>query len=360
MRPTFHSLEVADIRRETKDCCSIEFSVPPELKEMYQFTQGQYLTLKTTINDEEVRRSYSICVSPLEGELRVAVKQVPHGKFSTFANQVLKVGDRLDVMNPMGTFFTEVSSDQSKKYIGVAAGSGITPVMSIMKTVLQTEQNSRFTLIYGNKNTKSIIFKEQIEALKNKYMDRLDVHYVLSRESLESPLYNGRIDGDKIRSFARSVISISDMDEVFICGPETMIFAVKDAIGEEGLSDQQIHFELFTTAGSTNEKQTRTDSDEELDRSISDIAIHLDGKSFSFELEKNSESILDAALEHGADLPFACKGGVCCTCKAKLLSGEVDMKVNYALEEEEVSAGYILTCQSYPISEKVAIEFDQY
>ncbi|MGH1336977.1 MAG: 1,2-phenylacetyl-CoA epoxidase subunit PaaE [Aureispira sp.] len=359
MKPTFHTLTIADVNEETNDCCSIAFDVPTALEEQYQFIQGQYLTLKANIEGEEVRRSYSICSSPNGEELRVAIKQVPNGKFSTFANEQLKKGDQLEVMTPTGKFYTALDATQEKHYVGVAAGSGITPILSILKAVLETEPESRFTLLYGNKNTGSIIFKEEIEALKNVYMSRLTVHYFLSREMLDAPLMNGRIDREKCGDIFTRLLDVKDIDECFSCGPESMIFAVRDTLLEQGLEEEKIHFELFTSPlgklGQDRQRETR----EEDKGKVTDVTIKLDGKAFQFDLPFDSDNLLDAALKQGADLPFACKGGVCCTCRAKLVEGSVEMEVNYALEQEEVDAGFILTCQAFPTTEKVVVDFDQ-
>lgn len=359
MKPTFHTLTIADVNEETHDCCSIAFDVPVDLKQQYQFIQGQYLTLKADINGEDVRRSYSICSSPNAEELRVAIKQVPNGKFSTYANQQLKKGDQLEVMTPTGKFYTELYADNEKHYLGVAAGSGITPILSILKAVLEIEPNSRFTLLYGNKNTSSIIFKEEIESLKNVYMSRLTVHYFLSREILDAPLMNGRIDRDKCQEIFTRLLDVSDIDECFSCGPESMIFAVRDSLLEQGFDQKKIHFELFTSPlGKLGQERQRKNKEEDKGK-VTDVTIRLDGKAFQFDLPFDSDNLLDAALKQGADLPFACKGGVCCTCRAKLVEGKVEMAINYALEPDEVEAGFILTCQSFPTTEKVIVDFDE-
>lgn len=353
---SFYTLKIVDIRRETPDCVSIAFAVPSELSSVFAFTQGQYLTLKTFINGEEIRRSYSICSSIDDNELRVAVKKVEGGVFSTYANETLKVGDELEVMPPMGRFFTSLDASSAKNYVGFASGSGITPVYSILKTTLEREPNATFTLFYGNKNTASVIFKEQIEALKNKYMNRFRVYYILSKEFNESPLFSGRIDAEKCETFCKYFIDIQQVAAYFLCGPEEMIFAVKEQLETQGADKKDIHFELFTTsqAKTNNKNLQKTDSNE----SMSQISLQLDGKMMHFPLSTQGVSILDAALALGADLPFACKGGVCCTCKAKILEGEVKMTVNYGLEEDEIEANYVLSCQAHPVSEKVVIDFD--
>lgn len=357
MKPTFYPLKVSDIRKETAECSSISFEIPAELKEAYSFLPGQYLTLKADINGEEIRRSYSICTSPSEDDLRVAIKVIPNGRFSTFANKVLKVGDTLDVMTPTGMFLVNTDSEHTKHYVGFAAGSGITPIMSIMRTVLEEEENSRFTLFYGNKNTGAIIFKEQIEALKNKYLNRLSVHYFLSREILDMPMFNGRIDREKCDFIFGNMIKPESVDHCFVCGPEEMIFSVRDSLRDLSFDESKLHFELFTTSA-TKMAASKPEVSVEDRGKMTDITILLDGKGFKFDLEYGTDNILDAAMKQGADLPFACKGGVCCTCKAKVIEGEVEMAVNYALEKDEVEQGFVLTCQAFPKSEKVVVDFD--
>lgn len=350
----FHKLVVKDIRQETKDCVSIAFEIPADLKNDFQFRQGQNVTIKFNA-DEEIRRSYSICVSPIENELRIAVKKVHNGAFSTFANANLKKGDELDVMPPTGAFFTEVNASNKKTYLFFAAGSGITPVISIIKTILHTEPGSMVTLIYGNKTVSSIIFKENLQALKDKYINRFSLYHILSRERTESDINYGRIDANKCRQLSKLVDFLS-ADELFICGPEQMIFAIKDFLEKQGVSKKKIHLELFTTPATKRTKVYKTAHAPEEEGS--NITVKLDGRSFNFNLDYNSNNILDAALAEGADLPFACKGGVCCTCKSKLIEGKVEMEVNYGLEPDEVEAGFILTCQSHPRSKKVVVDFD--
>lgn len=351
----FHSLTVKDIRRETADCVSVAFKVPESLQETFTFTQGQYITLRTQLEGEEVRRSYSLCVSPLDKELRVAIKEVPGGRFSTFANQQLQVGDTLEVMPPEGRFFTPLQRGQTKHYAAFAAGSGITPVFSIMKTVLETEPNSRFTLFYGNQRTETIIFREAIEALKNIYLQRLSVYYLLSKEHTGSDLFSGRIDRDRCRTFTERLIPVGSVDEFFLCGPEEMTLGVRDELRAQGVARENIHLELFGTNMGKRKKKQRTIA---ATGYSADVSIQLDGNAFSFLMTDPDESVLDAALRNGADLPFACKGGVCCTCRAKVEEGKADMDVNYALEPDEVAAGFILTCQAHPSTNKLVVNFD--
>lgn len=349
----FHKLTVKDIKQETPDCVSIAFDIPAELRKEFKFIQGQNITIKTKL--DETRRSYSICSSPLENELRVAVKKVNNGIFSSFANDQLKEGDVLEVMSPTGTFYTEVKAKNKKEYVFFAAGSGITPVISIIKTILITEVKSKVTLIYGNRSHSSIIFNKELEALKATYPVKFTVFYVLSRENTGNAFNYGRIDVTKCYQLSEQV-NFNKVDDFFICGPEEMIFTVKDFLKGWGIESTKIHFELFTTP--TREHTHIYNAVQEVSEEGSEITVLLDGRTFDFNLGYNDNTILEAALAEGADAPFACKGGVCCTCKAKLLEGEVEMESNYGLDKSEVKAGFILTCQSHPRSKKVVVDYD--
>lgn len=359
----FHPLRIKEIRQETADCISVVFDVPEDLQPGFRFSQGQSLTMRLPVEGTDVRRTYSICSSPLENEWRVAIKKVDGGVFSTFAHGKLQKGDILEVMPPVGKFYTALSPEQTKHYLAFAAGSGITPVLSLLKTTLATEPHSTFTLVYGNRNRSSIIFFEELEGLKNKYIDRFNLVHILSRERMETPLNSGRIDVNKLEELDK-LLGYSSFDEFFICGPEEMIFCTRDFLEARRIDKKKIHFELFTTPGIKSVPDSYRDGSQKSE-SVTDsgpksqITVQLDGRAFDFALSFDSnESILDAALQQGADLPFACKGGVCCTCKAKLLKGEVAMDVHWGLEEEEVAQGYILTCQSHPKTERVVVDFD--
>jgi ring-1,2-phenylacetyl-CoA epoxidase subunit PaaE len=356
MATHFHSLKVKSIIKETADCVSIAFDVPADLKETYLYAEGQNITLRTKINGEEVRRSYSLCVAPHENILKVAIKKVEAGLFSTYANEVLKVGDALDVMPPTGRFTTK---KKIGNFIGIAAGSGITPILSIVKHILHTQPESIFTLIYGNKSRGSIIFFEEIEALKNKFMQRFSCINILSRERTDASINYGRIDTEKLMNLHK-LVDFKNFDDAYLCGPEEMIFASAAFLEKEGVAKSNIHFELFTSAvGKGQLAVGKVQLAKEVDNSPkSNITIKLDGRTFEFALGYKADNILDAALAQGADLPYACKGGVCCTCRAKLIEGKVHMDVNYALEDEEVAQGFILTCQSHPLTEKVVVDFD--
>jgi ring-1,2-phenylacetyl-CoA epoxidase subunit PaaE len=354
----FHRLTIKEVKKETPDCVSVTFDIPDELKAIFNYKQGQSLTMRTHINKEEVRRTYSICSSPLDNEWKVAVKKVEGGLFSVFANDQLKKGDVLEVMEPVGKFYTELNPSHAKNYLAIAAGSGITPVLSIIKTTLRSEPGSHFTLVYGNKTRSSIIFFEELEALKNKYLERFRLINILSRERTEASINFGRINAEKLHDLEK-LVDYTSYDEIFICGPEQIIFTAKDILESKGIDKKKIHFELFTSPGQGKTSNVKRQTSETETGPKSKITVKVDGRSFDFDLSLTSDTtILDAALKQGADLPFACKGGMCCTCKAKLLEGEVSMDVHWGLEEEEVEQGYILTCQSHPKTEKVVVDFD--
>lgn len=352
----FHPLRIQEIRQETPECVSLVFEIPEQLKKRFQFKQGQSLTMRTTLRNEEIRRTYSICSSPLDNEVRVAIKKVNGGLFSTFANEDLKAGGMLEVMEPVGKFYTDLDPTQKKNYLAFAAGSGITPVLSLIKATLVVESSSHFTLVYGNRSRSSIIFFEELQAIKNKYLQRFNFINVLSRERTETPINYGRINMDKLVELS-ALIDYKSMDEIFICGPEEMIFGIKAFLEQKEVNRKKIHFELFTTPG--EKKMEISTQKPAIEESVkSKIVVKLDGRSFDFTLGLDDESILDAALKQGADLPYACKGGVCCTCKARLIEGQVEMDVHWGLEEEEIEQGYILTCQSHPKTRKVVVDFD--
>ena len=353
----FHKLVVKDVYKETKDTVAVTFDVPESLQSDFQFTQGQYLTLKKDIKDEDVRRSYSLCSSPIENKWQVAIKKIDGGKFSTYANEKLKAGDVLEVAAPDGKFFVEVDVTKPKNYIVFAAGSGITPILSIIKTHLALEPEATVQLFYLNRKVKSIIFKEQIEGLKNKFLGRFEVFYFLTKEQRGIPLLNGRFTSEKLQELTNKIIDVKSVDECFICGPEEMIFLIKDELMGAGLEKEKIHFELFNAGGSEADKKHIAEVLEH-QAEHTEVTIIDGDKEFHFEMEPDYDNILDAALANDADLPFACKGGVCCTCKAKVVEGEVEMKLNYGLEPYEIDAGYVLTCQAVPTTDKVVVDFD--
>lgn len=352
----FYPLTVKHIYKCTDDCSVISFDIPEELRETFAYKQGQYLTLETKINGEDVRRSYSLCSSPLDNEWQVGVKKIEQGKFSTFANDVLKAGDIVDVMPPNGRFFVEVDTDSQRNYVAFAAGSGITPILSIIKTHLTAEPESRFKLFYVNRTVGSIILKEELENLKNQFMDRFEIFYFLTKQKRNISFLNGRMDQEKLDIIFQNICNIEETDHYFSCGPEPMILLIRDYLLNKGVDKDRIHFELFNTSGQHHEKADKLKK--ELKGKIADITILEGGKSFNFQMEQGSNNILDEALNNSADLPFACKGGVCATCKAKVLEGQVEMEVHYGLEDDELENGYVLTCQCIPVTEKVVVDFD--
>ena len=349
----FHKLVVKEVRRETEDAVSIAFNLPEDGAD-FSFLPGQYLTLKAMIGGEEVRRSYSVCVAPNEGELRVAVKEIEGGKFSTYANRELKAGDHIEAMAPTGNF-TWTASSVPSHVVGWAAGSGITPIMSIAKSVLTSDDKSTFTLFYGNKNSNSIIFKEAIDDLKNTYFNRFEAHHVLSREDQGTDHLKGRIDAAKAEKFAESMFDLEQTTGHYLCGPQEMIETVSANLESMGTAKSKIHFELFNTAGVSAEAQAASEARASENASVT---VVLDGEETHFEMGPK-DYVLDAALDAGADVPYACKGAVCCTCRAKVLEGSAEMVMNYALVDDEVKDGYILTCQAHATSDKVVVSFDE-
>jgi ring-1,2-phenylacetyl-CoA epoxidase subunit PaaE len=354
----FHSLTIKEVRPETRDAVSIAFDIPTDLADSFRFTQGQHLVMRTQLDGEEVRRSYSICTGVNDGELRVTIKRVAGGRFSAYANESLKAGQSLEVMPPSGHFFVELDAARHGNYLAVAAGSGITPILSIIKTTLEAEPHSRVTLLYGNRSSGSALFREQLEDLKNRYLQRLNLIFVFSREQQDVDLYNGRIDADKCGQLFSRWIDVKALDAAFICGPQAMTETVRDQLKANGMPAERIHFELFAAAGSAQKREAR-EAAREIDSAVSQVTVISDGRELSFELPRNSQSVLDAGNAQGLELPYSCKAGVCSTCKCKVIEGEVEMDSNFALEDYEVAAGYVLSCQTFPVSEKVVLDFDQ-
>jgi len=353
----FHEVKVSDVYKETKDTVVVEFDIPKNLEDAFRFKQGQHLTLRKIIGDEDVRRSYSLCSSPLDKQWKVAIKQIPGGVFSTYANTELKSGDTIELMEPSGNFYVDLEPKATKNYIAFAAGSGITPMLSIIKTHLLSEPHSTFKLFYLNRTVKSIIFKEEIERLKNQFFGRFQVFYFLTKEQRDIPFLNGRFDKEKLAVLTKTFIDIEDTSDCFICGPQEMIFLIRDELEAAGLPKERIHFELFFSGDS---EAAKLHVAEVLENKVegTDVTIIDGGKEFHFIMEDDYDNILDGALAAGADLPFACKGGVCSTCKCKLIEGSVEMKVNYALEEKEVQQNFILSCQAVPTTDKIVVDFD--
>lgn len=357
MSIAFHKLKVADLRRETPEAVSVAFAVPEALREAYRFHPGQHLTLRTKQNGEELRRSYSICAGMDDNELRIAVKKVDGGRFSSWANETIRIGDEIDVMTPQGRFGVAPEPVAARSYLAIAAGSGITPILSMIRTTLAREPHSRFVLIYGNRTARSIIFKEQLEDLKDRFLDRLVVHHVLSRETQDVALLSGRIDKEKIASLLRATLEPGEIDHAFLCGPGGLIEEAKAALSGYGVQPERVHSEYFSTEGlpvsAPAPKAGGTAAE-----AAAMAAITLNGVRYDVPMQEG-DTVIDAGLRAGLDLPFACRGGMCCTCRAKLTEGDVRMDLNYSLEPWEMKAGFVLTCQSHPLTKNIAVDFDQ-
>jgi ring-1,2-phenylacetyl-CoA epoxidase subunit PaaE len=353
--PRFHRLSVNDLRRESSDAVSLTFAIPKELADDYSFNPGQYLTLRTIMDGEEVRRSYSICSGPDDGELRIAVKKVDGGAFSNWAADELKSGDELDVMTPTGRFGIAAAPDQARVYVGFAAGSGITPILSIVKGVLAREPHSRVFLFYGNRSTSGMMFLETLEELKDRFMQRLSLFHVISGEEQDIPILHGRLDGEKVRVLLRSLVPAASVDHVFICGPSGMSEDIEATCRDIGIAEDRIHVERFVSEFGGKPRAKKIVPVGAPPKAMASLVI--DGKRRDVPVA-DGEAILDAALRAGMDLPFACKGGMCSTCRAKLVEGEAAMDVNYSLESWELEAGFILTCQAKPVSQKVVVDYD--
>lgn len=355
----YADLRVAQIKQETPGAVVVELELPDDLQDTFRFHAGQYLGVRREINGIDVRRSYSICASPEEHVLRIGIKKVPGGLFSTFANEELRPGDTLQVLPPLGKFTHTYDASRARQYVFFAAGSGITPVISLIKAILHEESLSEVQLFYGNRTTESIMFREELEGLKNAHMQRLSVHHILSKERQSSPFLNGRIGDEKCDMFGKIFFIPQRIHKYFLCGPEDMIDTVTSWLVSKEVKKDQIAFELFTSptsrafVGEVEESQKPADPDKE-----SSVTVRIDGNAMEFNLAYGAENILDAAIAAGADAPFSCKGGVCCTCKAMLMDGEVSMDVVYGLEPDEIEDGYILTCQSHPRSETILVDYD--
>lgn len=359
----FYTLKVSDVQPETDTAICVTFAVPDELTDTFKFIQGQFLTLRADIDGEEVRRSYSICSGVNDGHMRVGIKRVKGGKFSNYANDHFKPGMEVDVMPPQGNFYTQLDPANSKNYMCIAAGSGITPMISIMKSVLDTEPGSRVTLIYGNLRSNTVMFKDELNFIKNRYMNRFQWINIMDYEDQGADLLNGRIDNKKGYTLQKAgLIDIKSTDEAFICGPEAMMTEVSRGFRIEGLNDDQIHYELFASS-SADAKATLEKAQARVaqygEEKTSKVTVMADGRSVMFDLATVGQNILDAGIDAGMDLPYSCKGGVCSTCKCKLVKGKVEMDISHGLEQHEIDGGYVLSCQAHPISDEVVLDFDQ-
>jgi ring-1,2-phenylacetyl-CoA epoxidase subunit PaaE len=357
MIPHFHRLKIAEVRRETPEAVSIAFTVPEELRDAFRFVHGQHVTVKTEIGGEEVRRSYSICSGVGEGELRIAVKKQTGGLFSAFANERLEQGQELDVMTPTGHFTAPLDPGAERVYLGIACGSGITPLLSIIKTTLVLEPKSRFFLLYGNRTAQSIIFREALEELKDRFLDRLSISHVLSREAQDVAALSGRLDAEKITLLVRGTVPVTTIDHVFLCGPAEMLETAARTLSALGVAADRIHIERFTIGDVSPRPPIPVTRTAPVHKSVAEAEVVIDGIRHRFPVGE-AESIIEAALVAGIELPYSCRGGMCCTCRAKLVEGKVTMAVNYSLEPWELAAGYVLTCQSRPTTPKVLLDYD--
>ncbi len=355
----FYPLNVADLRHDTRDAVVVTLEPRSEDRERFAFIQGQYLTFRQDFDGEEIRRSYSICAGRSEGKLRVGIKRVDGGCFSSWANESLKIGDVLEAMPPMGTFHAPIEADREKHYLGFAGGSGITPVLGIIKTVLSEEPKASFTLVYGNRSVNSIMFREELEDLKNEHLGRLSVLHILESDDPDASLFSGRLDAEKCAALFGSWIDVARADIAFICGPEPMMLAVADALKSHGLDADRIKFELFTSGQPGRAKRAAAPAASANPDNTCAATIVLDGAAMDLTLAKGGQTILEAAQDAKIDVPYACTAGVCSTCRALVVEGEVEMEANYALEDYEVRRGYVLTCQSRPITDRVVIDYDR-
>ena len=355
----FHPLKVTEIRRETRDAVVVTLSPRDEDRALFDFRQGQYLTFRRDFDGEELRRSYSICAGLDDGCLKVGIKRVDGGAFSTWANENLAPGDEIEAMPPMGRFHTDLDPAAARQYLGFAGGSGITPVLSIIRTVLSREPKSQFTLVYANRQISSIMFREELEDLKNSYLGRFSVIHVLEQEGQEIDLFTGLVDAGKMKALFTHWIDAKAVDTAFICGPEPMMLAIAASLREHGLSDAQIKFELFASGQPGRAKVKAVSQTAVAPGSGTQATVTLDGTTRSFEMPRQGQSILEAALAADLDAPYSCKGGICSTCRCKVLEGEVEMLINHALEDYEVRAGYVLSCQAHPLSDRVVVTYDE-
>ena len=352
---SFHPLTVTHVRKTIRD--AVVVTLEPANGADFSFTQGQYLTFRQTIEGEEIRRSYSICTGLDDGTLQVGIKRVEGGAFSTWANETLKPGDRLEAMAPMGSFHTPLDPSRGRHYLGFAGGSGITPVLSILRTVLAREPLCRFTLVYANRGVNSIMFREELEDLKNRHMGRLTLVHILETDAQDIDLFTGRIDREKLDGLFAHWIDPATVDTAFICGPEPMMLTIAEGLKAKGIPEDRIKFELFASAQPGRLKRPAASAAAGTGAETR-ATVTLDGTARSFTIRRD-QPLLDAALENALDAPFACRAGVCSTCRCRILEGEVEMAANHALEDYEVARGYVLSCQAFPVSDRIVADYDQ-
>jgi ring-1,2-phenylacetyl-CoA epoxidase subunit PaaE len=357
MSHDFHPLRVVDVKRETSDAVSVRLEAPDALASAFAFKAGQHLTVRRELDGEEVRRNYSLCVSPSEGVLKIGIKKIGGGRFSTWANEALKIGDTLEAMAPHGSFTWNFEPKAERRYAAFAGGSGITPILSLIKTALETEPRSRFVLCYGNRTSAGIMFLEEIAGLKDTHMDRLAVYHFLEDEEEEIALFNGRLDRSKVDDVLSALIAPETVDAFFVCGPGPMMDAVERALIARDVPRNKVLIERFTTAELSAAQLAAARALEEKAAGLK-MSVTLNSRRVGVTFDPANKSILDNVRAAGLPAPFACKGGVCATCRAKVTAGQVEMKVNYGLSEQELAEGYVLTCQATPVSEGVALTYD--
>ena len=352
----FHSLKINKLVQDTRDAILVSFEVPDELREMFDYQPGQHLTLRALIAGQEQRRSYSICSAIQDDELRIAIKKVSGGVFSGWAHDTLAPGMTVDVMPPTGSFHLPLSPDHDRHYLAFAAGSGITPVFSIIKSTLLAEPKSRFTLVYGNRASSTVMLRDQLADLKDQFLDRLSIIHVMSREKQDIDLFNGRIDADKCHALLEQWIRLDDIDHVFTCGPQQMMDQVEATLMAMGMDKSLIHAELFGVASAPAARARVTDTANDAQ---CEVTLVIDGRHFLFSMPRDTMPVLEAGLAQGIEIPYACKGGICATCRCKVIEGKADMDANHALEDYEVAGGFVLSCQAFPVTEKLVLSFDQ-
>lgn len=353
----FHTLKISAVRRDTRDAVIVSFDIPSALTSEFHYQPGQHITLRAQIQGDEVRRSYSICSAIQDTELRIAIKKVSDGLFSTWATTSLEAGMMIDVMPPTGNFHLPLDATQQHHYLAIAAGSGITPIFSIIKSTLLAEPQSRFTLVFGSRASSTIMLRDDIANLKDRFLDRFSVIHIMSREKQDIDLFNGRINKEKFRQLAEQWIGLADIDHVFICGPQEMMLELSDSLKSFGMPSDRIHMELFGVAGhQVPRKRSVADL---LSTNKCEVTVIIDGHHQRFMMNRDQQSVLDAGLEHGIDIRYACKGGICASCRCKVIAGKVEMDANHALEDYEVARGFVLSCQAFPITEKLVLDFDQ-
>ena len=353
----FQPLKISSVRRDTRDAIQVTFDVPAALKDSFRYEPGQHLTLRAELGGEELRRSYSICSAVQDDELRIAIKKVSGGVFSSWANESFAPGMTIDVMPPAGSFHLPHDAGSRRHYLAFAAGSGITPVFSIIRSTLLAEADSRFTLVYGNRASSTVMLRDELSDLKDSFLERLSVIHVMSREKQDIDLFNGRIDADKCRALCQQWIALDDIDHAFLCGPQQMMEQVSSTLQSLGLKKEQIHAELFgvaaTALASARASRATAASGQ------CEVTLIIDGRHQSFSMPRDTVSVLDAGLQQGIDIRYACKGGICATCRCKVVEGKADMDANHALEDYEVAGGFVLSCQAFPASDKLVLDFDQ-